>query len=59
MTTTNVPHNNISMISVSQSYIVTQKVHIEGATNSTLFNLNSATKIGYNKTNQSNNNNKK
>jgi len=37
------------MISVSQSYVMTQKVHIERATNSTLFNLNSATKIGSNK----------
>ena len=39
-----VPHNNISMISVSQGYVEAQKEHIEGATYCSLFNLNSASK---------------
>lgn len=41
-TTAKVPHKNISMVSVCQTYVVTQKMHIEGATNSTLLYLNSA-----------------
>lgn len=44
-TTAKVPHKNISMVSVCQTYVVTQKVHIEGATNSTLLDFNSATQI--------------
>jgi len=33
------------VISVSQSYVMAQKQHIEGATHSCLLNLNSASKI--------------